>query len=217
MKINKDELQLAEAFIDEHFSRIVDWAVGDIKRCCRMNEDGTCDESGALVGAFILWCCAIDYFGGLFTSYTSQGATKARFRSFIKAYMDRYDSEKVIELRWSILHFYSPHFFLLYHENNLEQNKNLHLTATQGGIYLHLGWAIKDLEDAVKRYWDDLKVNKTLKIKAWRYYKEYYPIMPIRIENFMSQRIFNSLPTGAQIQSVNVSWTISQDSWLKTK
>jgi len=120
-------------------------------------------------------------------------------------------------LRWSILHFYSPHFFLLYHENNLEQNKNLHLTATQGGIYLHLGWAIKDLEDAVKRYWDDLKVNKTLKIKAWRYYKEYYPIMPIRIENFMSQRIFNSLPTGAQIQSVNVSGTISQDSWLKTK
>jgi len=71
MKIDKDELVLASAFISTHFERIIDWAVGDIKKCCRMKEDGICEENGALIGAFMLWCCAIDYFGGLFTSYTS--------------------------------------------------------------------------------------------------------------------------------------------------
>ncbi len=54
MNINKDDLLLANAFINTHFDRIVDWAIGDIKRCCRMNNDGTCGNNGALVGAFVL-------------------------------------------------------------------------------------------------------------------------------------------------------------------
>ena len=54
MNIKKGELLLAKAYIDEHFDRIIDWAIGDIRRCCRMNPDGTCDDNGALVGAFIL-------------------------------------------------------------------------------------------------------------------------------------------------------------------
>jgi len=129
--------------------------------------------------------------------------------------MQKYDPEKVIELRWSLLHFYSPHFFLLYHENSLEQNKNIHLTDSKGGTYLHLGWAVKDLEEGVNKYWGDLKTSDSLKIKAWRYYKEHYPIMPVRIENYIEQKTFNSLPTGANIQSINASGTVEQNSWFK--
>lgn len=33
-----------------------------------MRQDGTCDDSGALVGSFILWCYALDYFGYLPTT-----------------------------------------------------------------------------------------------------------------------------------------------------
>jgi len=179
---NKDELFFAKAFLKEHFDRIVDWAVGDIKRCCRMNSDGSCNDNGALVGAFILWCCAIEYFGGLYTGNANNGGTRARYKGFINKYMSRYNYQRIYDLRWSLLHYYSPHHFVLVHENNLELNKNKHLVETNRGIYLHLGWSVEDLEDAVSQYKKDLERNSLLKIKAWRYYKKQLPIMPIKIE-----------------------------------
>ena len=215
MKYKKGELALADAFINEHFDRIVEWAIGDIKRCCRMNPDGTCDDKGALVGAFILWTCAIDYMGGLFTGYTSQGATKARFKAFIEKYMSKYDAGKIEELRWSLSHYYSPHHFVLYHENNLETNKDIHLIVTSRGIMLHLGWAIKDLEDAVSTYRKDLRKEDALKIKLWRYYNQQLPIMPTKVEELIRPKTFNSLATGTAIQSINASGTISPTEWLK--
>lgn len=213
----KGELLLANAFIKKHFDRIIDWSIGDIRKCCRMKDDGSCDDNGALVGAFILWTCAIDYFGGLYTGFTSKGATKARFKAFIEKYMCRYDSDKVEDLRWSLGHYYSPHHFVLYHENNLEENKNLHLTTTSRGIRLHLGWAIKDLGDAVNKYYGDLKVDDTLKIKAFRYYKEQLPIMPVKIEDLLSLNSFNANATITAIHPVNASGTVAQDEWLKVK
>lgn len=215
MNIKKGELVHAKAFIKEHFDRIISWAVGDIRKCCRMSEDGTCDDNGALVGAFILWGSAIDYFGGLYTGLASKGSTKVRFKSFIEKYMPQYDADKVEDLRWSLSHCYSPHHFVLYHENNLEQNKNLHLTQTNRGILLHLGWAVKDLENAVKKYYEELKEEDSLKIKVWRYYKEQLPIMPIQVENIVIPRTFSSLATGATIQSVPASGTVGPDEWLK--
>lgn len=213
MKIKKGELLFAKAYIDKHFDRIIDWAVGDIRRCCRMRQDGSCEEGGALVGAFILWCCTIDYFGGLFTGLSTQGATKARIKSFIGQYMSRYDADKIDDLRWSLSHYYSPHHFVLYHENNLEANKNLHLTDTKRGTLLHLGWAVKDLEIGVNTYYEDLKGSDALKIKVWRYYKEQLPIMPIKAETLIPSVMFNSLPTGSAIQSVSASGTVGQDEW----
>lgn len=180
-----------------------------------MNEDGTCNNNGALIGAFTLWVCAIDYFGGLYTGLTTQGATKSRFKAFIEKYMSRYDWAKVEELRWSLTHYYSPHFFVLYHENNLEQNKNLHLEKTNRGIRLHLGWAIKDLEEAVNNYYDDLKKNDNLKVIVWKYYKKHLPIMPIKAEDLIPQRPFNSLPTITAIQSFSGSGTVGPDEWFR--
>lgn len=153
--IDKDELLFADAFLKQEFERIVNWQVGDVKKCCRMNPDGTCDNNGALVGAFMLWCCAIEYFGGLFIGYPDDGGTRKRIDGFINKYMPRYDSDKVYELRWSLLHYYSPHNYLLYHENSLESNKDKHLSKEGERIWLHLGWSIKDLEDAVNQYKDD--------------------------------------------------------------
>ncbi len=216
MNIDKDELKLASAFIKAHFDRIVDWAVGDIRKCCRMKNDGTCSDSGALIGAFILWTCAVEYFGGLFTGFASQGATKARFKHFIEKYMKRYDYEKVEDLRWSLSHYYSPHHFVLYHENDLDYNKGIHLTSSDKGIMFHLGWAIKDLEDAVSQYRNDLLKCDRLKIKLWRYYKVQLPIMPLDVkEIYRSQSTtLSSLATGTAIP-ISASGTISPDEWFK--
>ena len=212
--MNKDEIALANKFINEEFSRIIDWAVGDVKRCCRMNENGTCENGGALVGAFILACCAIDYFGGLYTGYTTTGATKARFKFFIEKYMSRYDPVKIEDLRWSLVHYYSPHHFILYHENTLEENKDLHLRPTKNGINLHLGWFVKDLESAVNAYWEDLKKEDKLKIKAWKYWKEQLPIMPTKVENIIeNSNVTQSLVAGTSIQQISASGTIS--GWYK--
>lgn len=215
MNIKKGELLHANAYITEHFDRIISWVIGDIKKCCRMREDGTCDDNGALVGAFILWTCAIDYFGGLYTGFTKPGDTKARFKAFIEKYMPRYNAEKVEDLRWSLSHYYSPHHFLLVHENSLEENKDRHLSQTNRGIILHLGWAVKDLDDAVKKYYEDLKGNDVLKIKVWRYYKEQLPIMPIKVEDIQLTKTFNSLPSTIAMQSVPASGTVGPDEWFK--
>jgi len=214
MKFKKDELLFAKAYIEENFERIIDWAVGDIRRCCRMNPDGTCIDGGALVGAFILWTCAIEYFGGLYTGFTSLGHTKARFKHFIEKYMSRYDAEKVKDLRWSLSHYYSPHHFVLYHENNLEDNKLLHLSKSRRGIMLHLGSCIKDLEDAVNQYYKDLKSDDNLKIKMWRYFKEQLPIMPVKVEELVLPSTFGSLPTGTTIETISASGTVSPVEWF---
>lgn len=213
-QLNKDELLFADVFLKEHFDRIVDWAVGDIKRCCRIKSDGNCDDGGALVGAFMLWCCAIEYFGGLYTGNPNDGGTKARMQDFITKYMPRYDYLKIYDLRWSLLHYYSPHHFALCHENNLEANKNRHLSRSDKGIILHLGWSVKDLEDGVSQYKQDLESNDLLKMKAWKYYKKQYPIMPIKIEEIRPSTL-SSLATGTLIQSLSASGTISEITWTK--
>lgn len=213
MAVDKNELLFAKAFLQEHFGRITDWAIGDIQKCCRMNADGSCAEGGALVGAFILWCCAIEYFGGLYTGYTSQGSTKARFKFFIEKYMSRYDPVKVEELRWSLTHYYSPHHFVLYHENNFEENKTKHLVKTERGILLHLGWAVKDLAEAVENYSAELNTKDSLMIKAWRYYKEQLPIMPFEIEN-LPIKTHSSTATGAIMKPFLVSGTIGPEEWF---
>lgn len=215
MQPKKGELFFAKAYIDEHFDRLVDWSVGDIRRCCRMNDDGTCADNGALAGAFILWTCAIEYFGGLYTGFTSQGATKSRFKNFIEKYMSRYDAEKVEDLRWSLTHYYSPHHFLLYHENNLEANRNLHLTNSSQGIRLHLGWSIKDLEDAVSVYKKDLIADDILKIKLWRYCKEHLPMMPVKFEQTIPPSLISSGATGTTIHTITASGTVSSNQWFK--
>lgn len=179
--MNNEELLFIDAFIHQHFDRIVEWSIGDIKRCCRVDQNGICDNNGALVGAFILWCCAIDYFGGLFTGYSSRGGTKSRIDGFVKNYMKRYDSTKIYDLRWSLLHYYTLKHFLLQHEGSLESRKQDHLKEINGIVVFHLGWAIKDLEDAVIEYRKDLDRNNSLKLKLWKYYKKQHPIMPVVI------------------------------------
>lgn len=213
-QINKDELIFADAFLKQEFGRIVDWAVGDIKKCCRIKPDGNCDDNGALVGAFILWCCAIEYFGGLYTGNPNERGTKARMEGFIHKYMNRYDSDKIYELRWSLLHYYSPHNYLMYHKNSLEDNKGKHLSKSGERIWLHLGWSIKDLEDAVNQYRVELEENNKLKIKAWKFFKVRYPIMPLKNE-YISPLTLSFLASGTAIQSVAASGTVDESYWFK--
>lgn len=214
MEFKKGELKAASNFIEEHLERIIDWSVGDIRRCCRMKEDGTFEEGGALVGAFILWCCAIEYFGGLYTNFTNTGDTQARFRVFIQKYLRQYDWEKVEELRWSLSHYYSPHNYILYHEND----RSLHLRAHNDEcILIHLGCAIEDLEKAIKDYKSDLEASDILKVKLWRFYTKQPPIMPIKVTKPSPPLVLTSMATGTAIQMmqpINASGTASIEEWL---
>lgn len=179
MNIKKDELVFADAFLAEHFTRYTEWVVGDIKKSCRIKADGTCDDNGALVGAFILWCCAIEYFGGLLTAESGLGGTKARITRFTEKYLckyGKYDGSKLEELRWSLIHYYSPHHFVLAHEGNLGK---YHLKKSSAGCVLHLGTAIKHLESAVSDYTNDLWQKPNLRMNAWRYWKEQMIIRPL--------------------------------------
>lgn len=214
MNIQKGELQLAKPLIDEHLDRLIDWSVGDIRKCCRLNEDGSCDENGSLVGAFILWCCAIEYLGGLYTGLTEAGNTRARFKEFIQKYMPNYDARKVEDLRWSLSHYYSPHHFVLYHEGNFEKNGPIHLTQTARGIMLHLGWAIRDLEQAAAAFRSDVEASEEQQVKIWRFYKEQLPIMPVEVESLI-QPSMASQATGSALQSVNASGTVGPEEWSK--
>lgn len=215
MKLAKGELKQAQEFVDNNLDRIVEWTVGDIKRCCRIKDDGICEDGGALVGAFILWCCAIDYYGGLYTGLTAPRATLSRFKGFVHKYMSRYDAIKLADLRWALLHYYSVRHFALYHQNDLEQNKELHLSPSTAGILLHLGTSVIDLENAVKQYCKDLKADDNLKVKMWRYNKEIYPLMPIKVELIIKPNTFNSLPSGITFQNIAASGTVGPDEWFK--
>lgn len=201
------ELILADAFLKKEFERIVRWVVGDIKKCCRIKDDGNCDENGALVGAFILWCCAIDYFGGLYTGHVAN--TRERMTSFITKYMPAYDPDKVYDLRWSLLHYYSPQHFVLYHENNINENKSMHLLSANKRIFLHLGSAVNDIDKAVNNYKHDLETNDKLKLIAWRYYKKHLPIMPLKIEKLIPVD-YRSIASGASLSAISLSGAIDR-------
>lgn len=189
----KGELRKAEDFILKEFDRLIEWSIGDIKKCCRLNTNGTCEANGSLAGSFILWCCAIDYFGGIYTGCTKQGETTRRFKEFVKRYMGKYDYKKLLELRWALLHFYSSRHFAFHQSNDINTNKQIHLTVSNNGIVLDLSYAIKDLENAVNLYKNDLLKSDDFKIRLYRYYEVSSPLMPINIERGKSPKM-HSLP-----------------------
>ncbi len=131
---------------------------------------------------------------------------------FIRTYMNKYDSDKLYDLRWSLVHYYSPHHFVLYHENNLSANIERHLSSSNRGILLHLGCSIRDLEGAVTRYRKDLESDDSLKMKAWKYYKKQYPIMPIKVEEIFSVNTAGG--SFNQLTSLSTSGTVSPESWI---
>ena len=214
MNIKKGELPLAKSFIGQHLDRIIDWSVGDVKRCCNLNADGTCADNGALLGAFMLWCCAIDYFGGLFTGNSGDNGTKTRVREFINKYMPSYEWQKVYDLRWSLLHFYSPHHFLLFHEGDENNGRTKHLKTSNQGILLHLGCSIIDLEKAVGSFRSDVRKSDEMKVRIWRYYKAQPPVMPIKFE-LVQPIMMSSLATGTSIQNIEASGTVPYYTWVK--
>jgi hypothetical protein len=182
MNIQHGELAQAKIFITKNLDRIVDWSVGDIRKCCRMNPDGTCESNGALVGSFILWCCAIDFFGGLYTGRATSRETERRFEDFVTKYMTIYDFKKLIDLRWALLHFYTSRHFAFHQSNILTDCERVHLSNSKDGIILDLFCSIRDLETAVNNYRADLEKSDGLQIRLYKYFKKTNPLVPLVIE-----------------------------------
>jgi hypothetical protein len=200
MKIQQGELKQAKEFISTNFIRLVNWSIGDIKKCCRMREDGTCEENGSLVGSFILWCCAIDFFGGLFTGRATRHETERRFNEFVNKYMNNYDYKKLIDLRWALLHFYTSRHFAFHQSNNICDCKQIHLTNSNSGIVMDLYCSIRDLENAVKHYQQDLEQSEELQIRLFRYFKVSKTLMPIKIEYTLQRPLLHITEGGAGVR-----------------
>lgn len=130
--------------------------------------------------------------------------------------MPSYDYKKLYDLRWSLLHYYSPHHFALVHENNIEDGKKYHLAETDRGIILHLGCALFDFEKAVGKYKSDLQKDPKLKIKAFRYWKKQLPIMPLEVSEIGKYKL-NTIIDGSSLNTTTASGTVSEDEWLRLK
>lgn len=199
METNKDKLFIVDAFFKRNFDRLLEWSVGDIRKCCRMRKDGSCEEDGAMVGSFILWICSIEYLGGLLSGNTEMKGTSDRITRFIQKYLKGYNPEYLIELRWSLLHYYSPHYFALIHENNLNGMRRYHLQKIPGKsdqYYLHLGCSVFDLEKAVEEFKKDFWNKKDQRIIAYNFYKTHLPIMPINFTSLvLNDSLANSNPS----------------------
>lgn len=203
MNIDPDELILAKALIKNESVRIYDWVVGDIRKCCRLKKDGSYKRgAGSLIGAFILWCCAVDYFGGLimgikkYTDYDGgikmeNYSTKRHIKTFVDKYLSKYgeyNANKIYELRNSLTHNYTlSGYQIVEHDPN---NKSHHLKWSNKGYILHLGASLEDLEKAVKDYLKDLKRDNELIINAFRYYRKNPILMPSKPDEFIYYKLY---------------------------
>lgn len=167
----KGEQIHADTFLKENFSRLTDWAVGDIKKS---------SNNTAYIGASILWICAIEFFGGLLTGCFDRKETKRRIYTFVNNYLKKYgnyDPVKLYDLRWSLVHFYSVRHYTLDHS---EKTRKHHLKKIKNRDHLlHIGQMIDDLEKAVEDFTKDLWNKPELRIRAYRYFRKIGPLMVI--------------------------------------
>lgn len=181
LKMDRDKLFIAKAFFKARIDQIGDWSVGDIRRCCRLRQDGTFEQNGSMVGAFILWVCALDYLGGLLTN--DKRGYKKRIRGFLR-YLNRarkdnnkprrYDDKKLIVFRNELVHSYSPNYTLV-----SAGDRTLHLRKRNKRMYLVLEEVIEDMEEAFKFFKNDLLSSNKMMLMAFDYYKTYPPLGPI--------------------------------------
>lgn len=183
MKNIKGEQLFADAFLKEHFSRLKEWSIGDIRKSSGLNENGEFNKNGAYIGASILWVCAIDFFGGLLTGCYGQKETPRRIKTFVEKYLTKYghyNPNKLYDLRWSLVHFYTVRHYTLGEKLEMKQ---YHLKKINNrDQFLHIGKMIEDLEAAVEDYSNDLWNKPELRIRAWRYFKKTLPLMVISDE-----------------------------------
>src|SRR3990167_7670904 len=168
-KITKGEQLHADAFLNQHFSRLKDWSIGDIRKSSGLNNSGKFIGNGAYIGASILWICAIDFFGGLFTGCYGQKETNRRIKTFVQKYLNNYghyNPDKLCGLRWSLVHFYTVRHYTL---DESQETRLYHLKKIKNrDCLLHLGRMIEDLEMAVADYTRDLRSKPELRIRAYR-------------------------------------------------
>jgi hypothetical protein len=178
--INKGEQLHADAFLKQHFSRLKEWSIGDIRKSSGLKNNGEFTGNGAYIGSSILWICAIDFFGGLLTGSCEPRGTDRRIKTFVQKYLRKYghyNPDKLSDLRWSLIHFYTVRHYTL-DETQATRRYHLKKIKNRDGL-LHLGRMIEDLELAVEDYTKDLWSKPELRIRAYRYFRQTNPLMVI--------------------------------------
>ncbi len=135
-----------------------------------------------MVGAFILWVCALDYLGGLLTNEHKD--YKLRIKEFLEKYINKarkdgksYDPQDIIDLRNGLVHSYCPNFLLV-----SSIDRKLHLERMGDRTFMVLEEIVEDTEKAFEMFKKDLLSSDKMMLTAFDYYKEYPPVGPIPIK-----------------------------------
>ena len=177
-KLSKEnKIELGKPYIKEHINRLYDWSVGDIKRCCRLRADGSFEDGGAPFGAFILWVCAIDFWGGVMTNLAGKKDASQRFKAFVNGYLKDqnklYKHNEIYDFRNELIHYYTLMHFSVEHDPNFN-SKHLQ-KLNNGSRLLVLGPAISDLETSVTKLITDIKNDDEKTITAFEYFADHLP------------------------------------------
>jgi len=173
----ENKLKLARPYINDHINRLYDWSVGDIRRCCRIKADGSFEDEGALYGAFILWVCAIDFWGGVMTNLAEKRDSNQRFKAFVNGYLKKqselYKYSEIYNFRNELTHYYTLMHFSVERDPNFNSK---HLQKLKNGSrLLVLGPAINDLEASVTNLITDIKNDGDKIVTAFEYFVNHLP------------------------------------------
>jgi hypothetical protein len=148
-----------QKFIESLWHSIHDMAFLDIKRA---------SEGKSKMGAFILSSCFIDYLSGFRYGKQSKGRDYVKF---VNNYLnDKYDASKLyLDLRCKLVHNYSEGGSYAFTDNHPELHKT---KISDGRIMLNLEDFISDIENAMNKYFDELRTDdEILKLAQTRYGK----------------------------------------------
>jgi hypothetical protein len=156
-----EEKKLADRqkFIDSLWHSLHDMAFLDIKRA---------SEGKSKMGAFILASCIIDYLAGFRYGKHTKGLDYVRFAKYYLN--DDYDASKLYQdLRCKLVHNYSEGGSYAFTDNHPELHK---VKISDGRIMLNLEDFVSDVENAMNKYFDELRSDDELfKLAQTRYDK----------------------------------------------
>jgi hypothetical protein len=141
-QIHKDK------FIENLWCSLYEMAFLDIKRAINGNSK---------IGAFILSSCFIEYIAGYRYGKLTTGKD---YKYFVENYLSQYNKENLYQdLRCKLVHNYSEGGSYVFVDNQ----PNLHLTLTRcNKIYINLEDFVNEIENSLKRYFNELKANEVI-------------------------------------------------------
>jgi len=165
---------------------LLEWDLKDIR---------TVMKSEAKVGAFILASCLIDHAANF---YSSEKGNRKKYEDFVRTFMKGYDAEDLYQsLRCALVHNYS--------EGSTKGSRYLLTDGEQAGKHhepvgnkelLNLEHFVNDVEVAIRRYFERLKVEPELRRRCVGWFKTHPTLSLVKDASVRPGSFMPPPPTG---------------------